>query len=174
MNSERNVKKDEDGHYYPRSSEFDQMSDPDAVHERASRHIELMNGATKLNTGGSYQPVEFDAVTRVDDDGKRHHYIMLSATVEGRSRMTADPSVNLYKAWEVICDAAGGLHQVVRNGWTDDDERRRFTGTAQSRDELGDAARHASEKYKAPKNPMTLDEARAFVRSVIEAWVRTL
>jgi hypothetical protein len=45
---------------------------------------------------------------------------------------------------------------------------------AQSKDELGDDARHASERYKAPKTPMTLHEARAFVKSVIEAWARTL
>jgi hypothetical protein len=82
--------------------------------------------------------------------------------------------INLYKAWEVVCDAAGDLHQVVKNGWADEDERRRFTGTAQSRAELGDEARHASEKYRAPKNPMTLYEAQSFVRSVIQAWVQAL
>jgi hypothetical protein len=192
------------------------VSDPDAVRERAFRLIELMNGATKLYTGGSYRPVEFDAVTRVDDDGKRHHHITLSATVEGRSRMTGKlivgetsenidvlrpPSgadclvnlanqnemvadvlrfyekgdwVNLYKAWEVVCDAAGGLHQVVKNGWATESDRSRFTQTAQSRAELGDEARHASERIKAPKNPMNLEEAKRFVKSVIQAWIRTL
>ena len=82
--ADRNVTKDEDGYYYMRSSDFDQVSDPDpdAVRERAFRLIELMNGATKLYSGGSYRPVEFDVVTRVDD-GKRHHHITLSATVEG-------------------------------------------------------------------------------------------
>jgi hypothetical protein len=214
--ADRNVTKDEDGYYYLRSSDFDQVSDPDAVRERAFRLIELMNGATKLYTGGSYRPVEFDAVTRVDDDGKRHHHITLSATVEGRSRMTGKlivgetsenidvlrpPSgadclvnlanqnekvadvlrfyekgdwVNLYKAWEVVCDAAGGLHQVVKNGWATESDRSRFTQTAQSRAELGDEARHASERIKAPKNPMNLEEAKRFVKSVIQAWVRTL
>jgi hypothetical protein len=214
--ADRNVSKDKDGYYYLRSSDFDPMSDSDAVRERALRLIELMNGATTLHTGGSYRPVEFDAVTQVGDDGKRHHRITLSATVEGRARMTANPSVgetgeavdaprppdeaeslvhladrnhrvadalrfyergdwvNLYKAWEVVSDAAGSLHQVVKNGWADDDERRRFTGTAQSREVLGDEARHASVKFKAPKNPMTLEEARAFVQCVIRAWVATL
>jgi hypothetical protein len=38
------VKKDDDGYYYLRSSDFDQMSEPDAVHERALRLIELMKG----------------------------------------------------------------------------------------------------------------------------------
>jgi hypothetical protein len=81
---------------------------------------------------------------------------------------------NLYKAWEIVCDAADGSHAIVGNGWAAERDRRRFTGTAQSRTELGDEARHASERYKAPKDPMTLNEARAFVRSVIRAWVSTM
>ncbi len=211
-----NVKKDDDDYYYLRSSDLDQMSDPDVVSERAQELIAHMNGATKLLSGGSYRPVEFDAVTQVGDDGKRHHHITLSATVEGRSRMTGKltvgetdettdvlrpPSgaeslvhlanqnekvadalrfyergdwVNLYKAWEVVCDAAGGLHQVVKNGWAAEPDRSRFTGTAQSREELGDDARHASERYEPPANPMSLDEARSFVKSVIEAWISRL
>jgi hypothetical protein len=212
----RNVKSDTDGYYYLRSSDFNQMSDPDAVRKRALRLIELMNAATKLHTGGSYRPVQLDAVTQIDDSGKRLHHIMLSASSEGRSRMTAKLSVgetggtvnvpqppsgaeslvdladqnekvadalrfyergnwiNLYKAWEVVCDAAGGTHAVVNKGWADVAERRRFTGTAQSSEELGDEARHASQRCKAPKNPMTLYEAQGFVRSVIQAWVQTL
>ena len=74
----------------------------------------------------------------------------------------------------MVCDAAGGMHNVVKNGWAKEPDRSRFSGTAQSRTELGDEARHASEKYKAPKDPMTLDEARGFVGSVIRAWVATL
>ena len=74
----------------------------------------------------------------------------------------------------MVCDAAGGSHAVVNNGWAVEPERSRFTGTAQSRAQLSDEARHASEKYKAPKNPMTLEEARELVRSVIQAWVGTL
>ena len=214
--NDRNVKKADDGHYYLRSSDFNQESDPDAVSKRAQDLIAHMNGAVKLLSGGSYRPVEFDVVTHVDDDGKRHHHITLSGTVEAGSRMTATLSVgetgetldaprptseaeslvdladrnekvadalrfyekgdwvNLYKAWEVVCDAAGGLHQVVNNGWATESDRSRFTHTAQSRAVLGDEARHASERIKAPKDPMTLDEAQAFVRSVIQAWVATL
>jgi hypothetical protein len=216
MSANLNVKKDDDGHYYLRSSDFDQMSEPDAVSERAQDLIAHMNGAVRLLSGVSYRPVEFDVVTRVDDDGKRHHHMTLSATVEVRSRMTgtlivgetgetmdvlrppsgvdslvnlADQNekvadalrfyarsdwINLYKAWEVVRDAAGGETELIKKGWATKAQRRRFTGTAQSRAELGDEARHASEKVQPPKNPMSLEEAQAFVRSVVEAWVRTL
>ena len=56
--------------------------------------------------------------------------------------------VNLYKAWEVVRDAAGAVHAIIANGWADRTEQGRFTGTAQSKDQLGDDARHASGKYK--------------------------
>jgi hypothetical protein len=214
--ADRNVKRDEDGHYYLRSSDFGQMTDPSAVRERALEILGHMNGPMKLHSGGSYRPVEFDMVSQIDGSGKRRHHIMLSATFEGRSRVTATPTdiradgtegasqllddvealatladqnekvadalrfynrgdwVNLYKAWEVVCDAAGGLHEVVRNGWAGEPDRGRFTSTAQSRAELGDEARHASERYKAPKDPLSLNEAQVFVRSVILAWVSTV
>jgi hypothetical protein len=174
-----------------------------------------MNSALRFSSGESYQPVDFDGFTSVNESGDRVHTHFSSVTVQGRTRITAKPTVvdeygtvkatpqpppskvedladrddrvadalrffergdwiNLYKAWEVVSDAAGGPYAVVSNGWADEAERRRFTGTAQSRDELGDEARHASEKYRAPKNPMTLGEAQGFVRSVIRAWVATL
>jgi hypothetical protein len=214
--ADRNVKKEEDGYYYLRSSDFDQMSEPDAVSERAQDLMERINGAAKLLSGVSYRPVEFDVVIRVDDDGKRHHHMTLSSTIEMRSRVTGKLTVgetgetmdvlrppsgvdslvnladqnakvadalrfyarsdwfNLYKAWEVVRDAAGGETELIKKGWATKAQRRRFTGTAQSRAELGDEARHAREKVQPPKNPMSLEEAQAFVRSVIEAWVRTL
>jgi hypothetical protein len=217
------VSKDEDGYYYLRSSAFDQMTNSDAVRERALELLGYMNGSVKLRSGGSYRAVGFDVVTQIDESGNRHHHITLSSTIEARSRVTAKltvgdhdvtedasqpPSevaalanladqnekiadalrfyergdwINLYKAWEVVCDAAGGSHEVVNKGWAAERDRSRFTGTAQSRTELGDEARHAgdearhaSDKYQAPKDPMTLDEARSFVKSVILAWVGTL
>ena len=212
-----NVRQDEDGYYYLRSSEFNQMSDSSAVEERGRELLQYMNGIAKLLFGPGYRAVEYDAAARIEEDGQRYHTVGSSVTISGRSRMSVKPTViradeagedalqppdkaealvnladrdtkvadalrfqergdwfNLYKAWEIICDAAGGSHEVVRNGWAEERDRRRFTGTAQSRAELGDEARHASEKYKAPQNPMTLDEAQGFVRSVIRAWIDTL
>jgi len=83
---------------------------------------------------------------------------------------------NLYKAWEIVSDAAGDYRAVVRNGWAAKRDQSRFTGTAQSRRALGDEARHASakKKYEGPQNPMTLKEAQDFVRSTIRAWIGTL
>lgn len=211
-----NVRKDEDDHYYLRSSDFDSLADEEAVRTRALELVERMNWAAKFHSGDGYQPVELDVVTRVDEDGKRMHHITLTSKIEARSRMSAKPTViregdspnaprppsevesifalaerdarvadalryfdrgdwvNLYKAWEVVGDAAGGARNIVTNGWATRDTQSRFTQTAQSRKVLGDEARHAIDKKDPPKNPMTLDEARAFVKSVMEAWAKTL
>lgn len=213
---ERNVTKDEDGHYYLRSTHFDSMADDEAVRERALGLVELMNRAAKFHSGDGYRPVELDVVTRVDESGKRMHHITVTCEIGGRSRVSAKPTViregdspdsprppseaesmatlaernarvadslryfargdwaNLYKAWEVVGDAAGGARNIVTNGWATRGTQSRFTQTAQSRKALGDEARHAIDKQDPPKNPMTLDEARAFVKSVMEAWAKTL
>src|SRR5215207_384858 len=213
---ERNVTKDEDGHYYMRSTDFNSVADDQAVRERALELVELMNRAAKFHAGDGYRPVELDVVIQTDEEGNRRQYVTVTDSIEARSRVSANltviregespdtprlPSeaesmailaeqnprladalryfargdwVNLYKAWEVVGDAAGGARAIIANGWADRTEQGRFTGTAQSKDELCDDARRASEKYKVPKNPMTLDEARAFVKSVIEAWAKTL
>jgi hypothetical protein len=215
---ELNVRRDENGYYYLRSSDFEQMSAPDAFEKRGRELVEYINGAAKLLFGSGYRSIEFDAAARIEEDGQRFHTVGASVIISGRSRVSIDATliradgtvegdaprrlddaealvsladrddrvadalrfyergdwINLYKAWEVVCDAAGSLHQVVKNGWATESDRSRFTQTAQSRAELGDEARHASETYKAPKNPMNLEEAQAFVRFVIQAWIRTL
>jgi hypothetical protein len=211
------VSKEDDGYYYLRSLNFDSLTDDNAVCECALELLEHMNGAAKFYSGESYRTVEFDGINQIDDKGKRHHFVYLSGTTEGRSKVPASfmvtregdvakPSqtpneaeslvdlaeqdervantlrffqkgdwINLYKAWEIVARyVAGGAHDVVKNGWATRDDQNRFTGTAQSRRELGDEARYASEDYKPPKKPMTLDEAWTFVNSVIEAWVQTL
>ena len=71
----------------------------------------------------------------------------------------------------MVGDAAGGAHNIIKNGWATRTTQGRFTGTAQSREEIGDDARHASEKCKPPKDPMSLDEAEAFVKCVMQAWM---
>jgi hypothetical protein len=207
--------KDEDGHYL-RSSDFDSMTDDDAVYQHTLDLIAHMNGAANFHSGGNIRPVQLDEVCYEDEEGKRRHHVYrtivsrvevrstVSRTINGEGDAAGTPQhpteaeklaalsrreqsvadalrfhnkgdwVSLYKAWEVVGDAAGNAHEIVNKGWADKKTQGRFTGTAQSRAEIGDDARHASEKYKPPKNPMSLGEARAFVQSVIWAWTRTL
>lgn len=212
-----NVRKDEDDHYYLRSSRFDQMADPADVREQATDLIAHMSDNVKFCVGGDRRIVELDLVTQADQGGARHHIYITTAPIELRSRVSlakvstgdgddakdapqppsgvvvslklADrcPSyavalhfygqgdwINLYKAWEVVCDAIGNEHALIKQGWVTKKTKDRFAQTAQSRAVLGDEARHASGKYPAPKNPMTLDEATSFVHFVIGAWAKRL
>jgi hypothetical protein len=82
-----NIQKDEDGYYYLRSLEFAGAGDSEAVRERATRMLRHINGAAKLLFGLGYRAVEFDTVTRLEEDGQRYHTVCSSITISGRSRM---------------------------------------------------------------------------------------
>lgn len=86
---ERNVSKEDDGYYYLRSLNFDSSTDDNAVCECALELLEHMNGAAKFYSGESYRTVEFDGINQTDDKGKRHHFVYLSRTTEGRSKVPA-------------------------------------------------------------------------------------
>ncbi len=60
------MRKDEAGHYYLRSAQFDSSSDA-AVREQATEMIGYMNGAVKLRVVGSYHAVEVVYVACVDE-----------------------------------------------------------------------------------------------------------
>lgn len=79
---------------------------------------------------------------------------------------------NLYKVYELVRDDIGtkNVEKIVEQ-----DRITRFTGTAQSRDLIGDYARHASGKYKGPgKLPeMTLSEAKQLIADLLKAWIST-
>ena len=196
-----NVKK-EDDHFYLRSSEFGPLTDADEVRGRATELLDIVNGASTLRSG-SYLPVELDTIAWIDAEGKLRHLVGSSVTAKWRVLAAHPPTGieslvslargnkkvadvlhffqkgdwgSLYKAWELVGDAVGSEHKLTKKPWVDEGSKRRFTHTAQNRKVLDDAARHASDRYANPitGGPMTLNEARVFVRSVIEAWVATL
>ena len=82
-----------------------------------------------------------------------------------------DAWISLYKVYEIIRDDVGGTPRLLKQSWVADAEISRFTQTAQSRAALGDSARHASEKYHAPSQPMTISEARTLIHTILSRWV---
>ena len=67
-------------------------------------------------------------------------------------------------------DAMRAGSSVVKKGWASKTQQKRFEHTASS-SAAGDASRHGHERFDPPANPMTLDEARAFVQMVMHAWI---
>ena len=81
--------------------------------------------------------------------------------------------INLYKIYEIARDTIGNEKRLIERRWVTRDALKRFTQTAQSRDAIGDSARHAAKKYKAPPNPMSVHEARALVGDLLQRLVDT-
>jgi hypothetical protein len=75
--------------------------------------------------------------------------------------------INLYKIYEIIRDNIGDkrIIQILSKN-----ELSRFTGTAQSRDKIGDDARHSSKKYSGHADPMTIEEANELIKKLIIKW----
>lgn len=76
----------------------------------------------------------------------------------------------LYKVFEVVKEEEGGEDNLYN--FVPKHEIRCFRQTAQSREAIGDEARHGI-KIPAPQNPMTLKEAHRFIKTLFEKWVRT-
>src|SRR5688500_18719415 len=90
---ELNVRRDETGYYYLRSTDFEQMSDPDAFEKRGRELVEYINGAAKLLFGSSYRSIEFDGAARIEEDGQHFHTVGTSVIISGRSRVSIDATV---------------------------------------------------------------------------------
>jgi len=199
-----NVSKDEDAHYYLRSLDFETAVNHAAVYDHALELIIRINRVATLLLGENYFPVEYDSIFYIGDDGRRYQTVGSSVPIVYKTRSNYLPAsaeemksliilternqnvagalhfftkgdwISLYKAWEIARDAADGYRGLINKGWAQKHEQNRFTGTAQSREELGDEARHASEQYKPPKDPMSLNEARSFVRYTLQAWTNSI
>jgi hypothetical protein len=69
----------------------------------------------------------------------------------------------LYKAYELVSDDVGGKREILSRKWISESTLNRFGQMAQSREVLGDDARHASRRFKPPANPMSLPAAKEVI-----------
>jgi hypothetical protein len=81
-----------------------------------------------------------------------------------------DNWANLYQIYEFIQDNIESEDNIVSQGWWSESEKGRFKRTANSRDAIGDAARHANNRIPAPTDLMTQAEAKrhAFTSNFIK------
>ena len=78
-------------YFYLRSSEFDMLTDADAVRERALELLGIVNGASKLRSG-NYSPVELDTIAWTDEEGKRRHLVGSSVHLKWRVLAAKPPT----------------------------------------------------------------------------------
>jgi hypothetical protein len=60
-----------------------------------------------------------------------------------------------------VRDDVNGEKEILSRNWISKPSLKRFTQMAQSREGLGNDARHASKKYKPPAKALSLREAKA-------------
>lgn len=83
-----------------------------------------------------------------------------------------DNWVNLYRIYEFIQDNIESEDNIVDQGWWSESEKDRFKQTANSRDAIGDDARHANNRIPAPNNPMTQAEAKRQIDTLVDHWLQ--
>ena len=124
--------------------------------------------ATAIVTGLDGKPIE----------NKQEHPIITTLRVSKQHVQVSDALrffrkgdwLSLYKAYEIVRDEIGE-QEIIRRKWLTKKSKKRFTQTAQSRDVLGDNARHASRKFKPPNEPMLIDEANAIIGDLLQKWI---
>lgn len=79
--------------------------------------------------------------------------------------------VGLYRIHEVIEKDMGGQHMLEKQSWCSAAELRRFRHSANSVQVGGDHSRHGKEHHEPPKNPMSLAEAEAYAKFIVQAWL---
>ena len=78
---------------------------------------------------------------------------------------------SLWKVYEVIRDDVGAKASVISIGWATEDQIDSFRSVHYP-SALGDKARHGVEPSRpAPRNPMSLAEAQAFITHLFEQWL---
>jgi hypothetical protein len=79
--------------------------------------------------------------------------------------------VGMYRLYEVIEANVGGERSMQHLNCGSGDALKRFKHSANSVAIAGDAARHGKECGLPPTNPMSLEEARAYLNYMLETWL---
>jgi hypothetical protein len=78
----------------------------------------------------------------------------------------------LYMVLEAAEDAHGGERGLIKKHWVPRGQIKDFKATADSYKAIGLAARHGSTTKGIDKPRLTLEDARAMVRTILEKWCR--
>ena len=76
---------------------------------------------------------------------------------------------SLYKILEVLKE---DQFKLVRNGSCHENKISDFKRTANCYETIGIDARHAKENQAPPKNPMSLSQAKSFIKMLLHEWLR--
>ena len=103
---------EENGSFYLESSEFNSLTSAEEVRERGRELIKLINGVAKFNRD-NFLGISEDAITRVEDDGKRHHYVFLEGTATIRTKVSAQLTVIAADGSEKVAIQPSALESLL-------------------------------------------------------------
>jgi len=83
LRSPENSVVEENGSFYLESSEFNSLTSEDEVCKRGRALINLIDAAAKFDRD-TFLGVSENGIIRLEDDGKRHHYVFIEETFVGR------------------------------------------------------------------------------------------
>lgn len=79
--------------------------------------------------------------------------------------------VGLYRIYEVVESDVGSEAALQAQAWGAGSDLKRFKRSANSVTVAGDEARHGKEWQVPPPNPMSLEEAGAYVEQLVRSWL---
>jgi hypothetical protein len=81
---------------------------------------------------------------------------------------------DLYKVYEIVDKDAGKINKKIHRikQWITKKKIDDFKHTANSQKAIGDDARHGVEDEDPPKEPMSLSEADALIRNLLQKWLQ--
>jgi len=124
-------------------------------------------------------------ITTIDEDGNKEVHRPADRTYDltqvalnddkalelTRLLDNGDDWVNLYRIYEFIQANIEDEENIVEKGWWSSTEKDRFKQTANSRDAIGDNARHGQERIPAPNNPMSHSDAKSLIDTLVYNWL---
>jgi hypothetical protein len=190
---------DEDNNQFVLTSEkFSDASDSDEAYEIARGVAQRLSGIARIYLGAEVSPeIKVAHVMRIDEDGEKTFAKALAEPVQIRA-FTSKPDLNawvkladdheeveeafgliqkgfswrnLYAIYEFIQDDIGG--SISDEGWVSEDKIDRFTATANSRELIGDEARHGNYGEANHSDPMSHGEAVSLIENIVKKWLNS-
>jgi len=130
-----------------------------SVHEvvRIKDHVDaIVNGTAQIRQG----PTEGQKLLAASRQATNAQAAMM---------IWADPHRTWPRLYRILEELEAELKvSVSESGLCSEEQRERFTHSANSADVAGKDSRHRSGKFKPPKNPMSLEEASSFIGGLIQ------
>jgi hypothetical protein len=181
------------------SEDLDALDDLEEIVALAERKVTMLNGLLEIQDAQprsiAVGAVHSKGETRVlvgaaevrlrrgapDADEEAKAWIALGEDPDGPAarvlRLFHRPTgSNLYSILDIIRDDLGGskpegTKALTDRGWASKADIVTFDRTFQHYSSAGDESRHGVNKTEPPPNPMSLRDARVWIRSIIERWL---